>query len=139
MFTLSATPSTTFLTPRVSPSSLSSSSPSAASCSSLSSSSRLCLVSVRRRSSASPCLFSSLKVSAMAELVKDTESLSLSPIQSAERTETDHSRTFLSATTEQGNVEKKVHVEVFLFMLREPIVVRHVFFHKDVQCSFFDP
>ncbi|XP_028952304.1 glycerol-3-phosphate acyltransferase, chloroplastic-like isoform X1 [Malus domestica] len=101
MFTLSATPSTTFLTPRVSPSSLSSSSPSAASCSSLSSSSRLCLVSVRRRSSASPCLFSSLKVSAMAELVKDTESLSLSPIQSAERTETDHSRTFLSATTEQ--------------------------------------
>ncbi|XP_009348486.2 glycerol-3-phosphate acyltransferase, chloroplastic-like isoform X4 [Pyrus x bretschneideri] len=101
MFTLSATPSTTFLSPRVSPSSLSSSSPSAASCSSLSSSSQLCLVSVRRQSSACPCLFSSLKVSAMAELVKDTESSSLSPIQSAERTETNHSRTFLNATTEQ--------------------------------------
>ncbi|KAM1787342.1 hypothetical protein ACFX13_038230 [Malus domestica] len=100
MFTLSATPSTAFLTPRISPSSLSSSA-SAAYSSSPSSSSRLCLVSLRWRSSACPCLFSTLKVTAMAELVKDTESASLSPIQCAEKRETNHSRTFLNATTEQ--------------------------------------
>ncbi|TQD84074.1 hypothetical protein C1H46_030396 [Malus baccata] len=42
---------------------------------------------MRQQSSACPCLFSSLKVSTMAELVKDTKPLSLSPIQNAERTE----------------------------------------------------
>ncbi|XP_008238158.1 PREDICTED: glycerol-3-phosphate acyltransferase, chloroplastic [Prunus mume] len=102
MFILSGSPSTTFFRPRVSSSSLSSSSSSSSS-SSLSSSSRLCLVSVRssaRKSSACPCLFYSLKVSAMAELVKDTES-SLSPIQNAQRRETNHSRTFLNTTTEE--------------------------------------
>lgn len=101
MFILSGSPSTTFFRPRVSSSSLSSSSSSS---SSLSSSSRLCLVSVRssaRKSSACPCLFYSLKVSAMAELVKDTES-PLSPIQNAQRRETNHSRTFLNTTTEEG-------------------------------------
>ncbi|KAM2167912.1 hypothetical protein ACFX1Q_037413 [Malus domestica] len=115
MFTLSATPSTAFLTPRISPSSLSSSA-SAAYSSSPSSSSRLCLVSLRWRSSACPCLFSTLKVTAMAELVKDTESASLSPIQCAEKRETNHSRTFLNATTEQGNVDKKVQVEVPIYV-----------------------
>ncbi|KAM1156731.1 hypothetical protein ACFX2B_027190 [Malus domestica] len=97
MFTLSATPSTTFLTPRISSSSLSSSA-SAAYSSSPSSSSRLCLVSLRWRSSACPCFFSTLKVTAMAELVKNMESVSLLPIQCAERWETNHSRTFLNTS-----------------------------------------
>ncbi|KAM2640383.1 hypothetical protein TB1_026771 [Malus domestica] len=86
MFTLSATSSTTFLMPRISSSSLSSSA-SAAYSSSLSSSSRLCLVSLRWRSFTCPCLFSTLKVTAMAELVKNMESVSLLPIQCAERKE----------------------------------------------------
>ncbi|KAM1419653.1 hypothetical protein ACFXTO_023175 [Malus domestica] len=86
MFTLSVTPSTAFLTLRTSPSSLSSSA-SAAYSSSPSPSSQLYLVSLRWRSSACPCLFSTLKVTTIVKLVKNTESVSLLPIQCAERKE----------------------------------------------------
>ncbi|XP_050377267.1 glycerol-3-phosphate acyltransferase, chloroplastic isoform X2 [Argentina anserina] len=101
MYILSATfSSTTFLTPRVSSSSSSSSS-----------SARLRLVhpvrsSFRRTSSGCPCSFySSAKVRAMAEMVKDKEEKeeeeeSLSAVESAQRRETRHSRTFLNVTSE---------------------------------------
>lgn len=104
MYILSATPSTTFLTPRVSSSSSLSFS---SSFSPATSNSKLRLVPLRsrsRRSSACPCSFySSSKARAMAELVKDKEEeSSLSAVESAQRRETKHSRTFLNVTSEEG-------------------------------------
>ncbi|KAK9928048.1 hypothetical protein M0R45_025202 [Rubus argutus] len=103
MYILSATPSTTFLAPRVSSSSSLSSS---SSFSPATSNSKLRLVPLRsrsRRSSACPCSFySSSKARAMAELVKDKEEeSSLSAVESAQRRETKHSRTFLNVTSEE--------------------------------------
>ncbi|XP_004300201.1 PREDICTED: glycerol-3-phosphate acyltransferase, chloroplastic isoform X2 [Fragaria vesca subsp. vesca] len=108
MYILSATfSSTTFLKPRVSSSSSSSSVSSSSSSLSSASSTRLRLVplrsSSRRSNSACPCSFySASKVRAMAEMVKDKEEKeeSLSAVESAQRRETRHSRTFLNVTSE---------------------------------------